>query len=235
MKKIFLGTFLTLFLAVGTANAQAVNMPEAGMLPNSPFYFLETLSERIGTLLTFGKIKKAERHLDLASERLAESKELADEGDTVRAEETAEKYQEQIDEALTKTTEAKTEGEDTDAVLEKIAGITARHQAVLASVYERVPEQAKEAIRKVMKKSARGHEEALSAVSGEKQQEVRDRVKKETEDDEDKLEELRKLGIPVPKMDEEEDDLMNEIKNMEPKDLDSGMVEETIKLENELR
>lgn len=235
MKKIFLGSFLTLFLAVGTVNADIVNMPEAGMLPNSPFYFLETLSEKIGMLFTFGKIKEAERYLELAGERLAESKALADEGDTDQAEKTAEKYQEQIDEALTKTTEAKTEGENIDAVLEKIAGMTARHQTVLANVYEKVPEQAKEAIQKVMEKSARGHDEALSAVSGEKQQEVRDRVKKDTKDDEDNLEDLRKLGLPIPEMNEGEDDLMNEVREMEPKDLDSGMMEETIKLENELR
>ncbi len=240
MKKILLGTLLTLFLAVGTVSAQTIDTAEAGMLPNSPFYFFETLSERIGTLLTFGKIKKAEKHLKLASERLAESNVLADSGDLDKAEKTVEKYQERIDEALEKAGEARTEGDDTDEVLEKIAEITARHQAVLASVYEKAPVQAKEAIRRVMVKSAQGHDIALSAISKEKQKEVRDRIKEETKDDEDKLDELRKLGLPVPEMDtkdddDNDDDLVDEIKEMEPKDLDSGMMEEAIKLENELR
>lgn len=239
MKKIFLVPLFILFLAIGTAYAQTNDVSEAGVLPDSPFYFLETLSERMGTLFTFGKIKKAERHLKLASERLAESKILADSGDLDKAKKTVEKYQERIDEALEKAEEAKTEGNDTDEVLEKIAEITARHQAVLASVYEKAPAQAKEAILRVMEKSAQGHDIALSAISKEKQKEVRDRIKEETKDDEDRLEELRKLGLPIPEMDtkddEEDDDLMNEVKKIEPEELDSEMMEEAIKLENELR
>ncbi|MBI3634537.1 MAG: hypothetical protein HY228_02875 [Candidatus Yonathbacteria bacterium] len=238
MKKILLGTLLTLFLAVGTVSAQTLDTKEAGILPDSPFYFFDTLSERIGTFFTFGKVKKVERHLELASERLAESKALADNGVLDKAETTTEKYQEQIDEALTDTKEAKLEGTDTDALLEKIAGLTARHQAVLAKVYEKVPEQAKEAIQKVMEKSARGHDEALEAISGKKRQEAQNRVEQETKDNENELEGLRKLGMPIPrmgKMHTEMNDLIKDVDNIAPKGVDADTMGNVMKLEDELK
>lgn len=200
VKKLLIIPMLAVFLFAGVASANSHGLPNAGMLPGNPFYFLEILSEGIGTFLTFGDIKKAERHLALAGERLAEADELAEKGKANRAEKATERYQERLDKALAKAEEAKTKGKDTDAVLEKIAEATVRHQAVLATIYERVPEQAKEAIQRAMEKSARGHETALSAVSGEKQAEVRNRVEQETEDVEDRLEGLRSKGLPIPEM-----------------------------------
>jgi len=200
MKKTFLIPLLALFLVAGTVSAQTEDLPNAGMLPGNPFYFLETLSEGIGTFFTFGDIKKAERHLALASERLAEADALADKGDSNRAEKATERYQERLDKALIKAEEAKTRGKNTDAVLEKIAEATVRHQAVLAEVYEKVSEQAKEAIQRAMENSARGHDTALNAVSREKQDEVRGRVEQETEDVEERLEGLREQGLPIPEI-----------------------------------
>lgn len=229
IKKTFLVSLIALFLVVGTVNAQTEDLPNTGMLPGNPFYFLETLSEGIGTFFTFGDVKKAERYLALASERLAEADTLAEKGKSNRAEKATEKYQERIDKALAKAEKAKTKGKDTDAILEKIAEATVRHQAVLATVYERVPEQAKEAIQRAMEKSARGHETALSAVSGEKQEEVRGRVKLETEDVDDVLEGLRGQGLPIPKMNKEKgergqgDDIEeNEVEEVETEDEDDG-------------
>ena len=77
-----------------------------------------------------------------------------------------------------------------------------------------------------MEKSARGHETALEAISGEKQKEVRDRVKEETKDAEEHLEELRERGIPIPDMkkertnDDTKDD--NEDNNNKVKSKDAG-------------
>lgn len=229
MKKTFLISLLALFLVAGTVSAQTEDLPKAGMLPGNPFYFLETLSEGIGTFFTFGDIKKAERHLALAGERLAEAGELAEKGKVNRAEKATEKYQERLDKALAKAEEARTKGKDTDAILEKIAEATVRHQAVLATVYERVPEQAKEAIQRAMEKSARGHETALSAVSGEKQEEVRNRVEQETEDVEGRLEGLRGQGLPIPEMNkgkgergQGDDAEENEVEEVETEDEDGG-------------
>jgi len=93
-------------------------------------------------------------------------------------------------------------GKDTDEVLEQIAEATVRHQAVLAEVYERVDEEAKETVERVMEMSAQGHDTALSAISGELQEEVRERVEQNTVDVEERLRELRDEGVPIPDLGE---------------------------------
>lgn len=191
---------LMAFLLAGTVNANGHSLPDPGLLPGNPFYFLDTLFEGLGSLVTFGDLSKAERHLALAEERLAEAGALAERGDSNRAEKATEKYQERLELALERAEAASERGKDADAVLEKIAEATVRHQEVLADIYEKVPEEAKEAIERAMENSARGHDTALSAVSGEKQEEVRDHVEQETQDVEDRLEELRGQGIPIPEM-----------------------------------
>lgn len=204
IKKLLIVPVLAILLFAGVANANGDGhgLPNPGLLPGNPFYFLDSLFEGLGSLVTFGDLSKAERHFALAEERLAESEALADKGDSNRAEKAAEKYQERLDRALAKAEEANEAGRDTDAVLEKIAEATVRHQEVLADIYEKVSEQAKEAIQRAMENSARGHETALSAVSGEKQEEVRNRVEQDTKDVEDRLEGLRNQGIPIPDKDD---------------------------------
>jgi len=57
----------------GGALAQEAELPDPGITPDSPFYFLEIISEGIGTFFTFGDLKKAERYATLAAERVAEA------------------------------------------------------------------------------------------------------------------------------------------------------------------
>ena len=166
VKKFLLVPLLVVFLFAGVAHAQTGDLPNPGMLPGNPFYFLKSISESIGTFFTFGDIAKAERFLSLAQARLAEAKALADKGDTDRAEQATEKYQERLDEALQKADDAKNKGEDVQDVLTKVAEATTRHQEILAHIYAKVPEQAKDAIRRAMEKSMKGHDTALNAISG---------------------------------------------------------------------
>lgn len=201
-KRILFGSLLiiTTFLLGGLVNAQEEELPDPGILPGNPLYFLDTLFEGIGTLFTFGDEAKAERFLDMAAERLAETRELAEQGKSNRVEKAAENYEKRLAKALEKAADAKENGKDVDAISEKIAEATLRHQEVLAKVYEKVPEQAKEAIARAMEKSAHGHETALNAISKEKQNEARGKLKNKTKDVEDRLEKLREKGVPVPQM-----------------------------------
>ena len=197
---------MALLLFGGVANAAEHELPDPGLLPGNPLHFLDTLFEGIGTLFTFGDEAKAERFLGLAEERLAEAEALAEKGKLNRAEKATEKYEKRLAKALERAENAKDKGKDIDAVLTKIAEATVRHQEVLAGVYEKVPEQAKEAILKVMEKSAKGHETALNAISKEKQKEVRDQVKGNSRGVEARLKGLRDKGIPIPDLDTGEND-----------------------------
>lgn len=198
IKKLLLIPLLSIFLFAGVAQAQTNDLPESGLLPDSPFYFLKNWSEGIGTFFTFGDVAKAERFLNLSEKRLAETNALVTKGKPEEAEKAIGRYQEQLSRALAKAEEAKTKGLDVDEILAKVSEATLKHQAVLAEVYEKVPEQAKSAIERAMQVGMRGHEEALKAVSGEKRGKVMQDLEEKRQEVEQKLEELRNKGVPVP-------------------------------------
>ncbi len=198
MKKLLLVSFLTILLFTGAAQAQTNDLPEPGMLPDSPFYFLKSWAEDIGTFFTFGDLAKAERFLNLSEKRLAEASALTDRGKSEVAERVIGRYQEQLGHALAKAEEAKAKGLDTDEVLARVSEATLRHQSALADVYEKVPEQARPAIERAMQAGMRGHEEALEAISGQKREEIMENVERGKQEIEQNLERLRDRGVPVP-------------------------------------
>ncbi|MAF79647.1 hypothetical protein CL629_01055 [bacterium] len=94
MKKIFSFVILLSLISIGgTALAQEAELPDPGLTPDSPFYFLERLVEGIGTFFTFGNIKKAERYTALAAERLAEAKALVEKGKSKLVEKILARYE----------------------------------------------------------------------------------------------------------------------------------------------
>lgn len=198
LKKLLLVPLLVIFLFAGVAQAQTNDLPDPGMLPGNPFYFLKNWTENIGTFFTFGDVAKAERFLNLSEKRLAEADALVAKGKPEVAEKAVGRYQEQLNSALLKAEKAKAKGLDTDEVLAKVAEATLKHQAVLADVYEKVPEQAKSAIEQAMQAGIRGHEEALKAVSGEKQEEVMQNVEQKRQEVEQRLKGLRDEGALIP-------------------------------------
>ncbi len=169
MKKILIIPVLALLLVAGTASAQTDNEPQAGLVPGNPLYVLDVMSEGVGNFFTFNDVSKAERYLSQASERLAEARELSDTDKPDKAVETTKKYEEKLVMAMEKAEKAKADGKDTDAVLQKIADATSKHQTVLAEVLAKVPEQAKEVIQNAMERSQKGHDTALEAVGGVKE------------------------------------------------------------------
>jgi len=198
LKKLIVVLLLALLFVGGVASAQTEDLPNPGLLPDSPFYFLKGWAEGIGTFFTFGDVAKAERFINLSEKRLAEADALVAKGKPEIAEKAAGWYQDQLGKALAKASEAKAKGLDTDEVLTKVAEATLKHQEVLAEVYEKVPEQAKEAIGHAIEASMRGHEEALKAISGQKREEIKEKIEEKRQEVEQKFEGLRKKGIPVP-------------------------------------
>ena len=198
IKKLLLVPLLSIFLFAGVVQAQTNDLPEPGLLPDNPFYFLKNWTEGIETFFTFGDVAKAERFLNLSEKRLAEADALVAKGKPGVAEGTIGRYQEHLDRVLSKAEEAKTKGLDADEVLAKVAEATLKHQAVLAGVYEKVPAQTRSAIQQAMQAGMRGHEEALKAVSGQKREEVMEQAEQKRQEVKQKLERLRDKGIPIP-------------------------------------
>lgn len=158
-------TLLATFLFAGAVQAQTSELPDPGMLPDHPLYFMTSMSEGIGTFFTFGDVSESERALELSEKRLAEAHALAVQGKPEAAERAVERYREQLDRALAEAEEARANGDDADEVLTDVSEKTSRHQAVLADVYETVPEQARPGIERAMQASKRGHSQARKAMA----------------------------------------------------------------------
>lgn len=210
MKKIFTITLLVGIAFAGIAFAQGTTttptststvdeLPDPGILPGHPLYFVKSLTENIGLAFSFGNVKKSEQLANLAEKRLAEAEALADQGDSERAERALERYSSQFNRAIENARQAEeSENEKIKSVLERVAESTAKHQKVLSEVYEKVPEQAREAISNAMEASTRGHNMALSAISGEKREEIQNRFQEARNQVDEKLDSLRNQGIPIP-------------------------------------
>ncbi len=203
MKKFFTAApLLILLLAATSAQAQVGNiLPNPGITPDSPFYFLDKWGEGLGRFFAFGWEAKGAKQSEHAEERLAEARQMADEGKDEEAQEAVNAYGELISGAAANLAAAARSGEDTSAALtDLVTKATSIHLTVLADVYEKVPEQAKPAIQRAMTRSAQGQEAALNALSGTQREAVEERVRQQRQQVEERLDTLRQQGAPIPEV-----------------------------------
>lgn len=172
MKKVSAFILSTLIASlVSTTCLAATNstsLPNPGITPDSPFYFLDKWMEDIDLFFTFPKEAKAEKRLQFAEERLAEAQKMAQKGDLKALKEAEEGYEADIDDATKDAKEAAKEGKEN--ALEQVQEATAKHKEEMQEVLSKAPEQAKESIQQAIEKSAKGHEDALEAIKGEKKE-----------------------------------------------------------------
>lgn len=213
-RKVLLLSILSIFLFSGLVNAETNDLPEPGMLPDSPFYFLKSFFEEIGVFLTFNQTNKTERLLRLAETRLAEANVLAEKGKSELAEKSIHRHQERINQALDRVEQAKAKGMNVDDVLTRVSEATNRHQEVLMRVYEKVPEQAKPAIERAMEQSMQGQEKALEAISQEKREEVMEQMEQKRQEIRERVQNLRQQR-PVPPVFDQDDEQEQESEDLE--------------------
>src|SRR3989344_81824 len=157
------------FTGIAIAESTTI-LPSPWILPGSSFYSLKQGWEKLGAFFAFDNIAKFNRAIDLAEKRLAEVEAFAVEQKTDLALETLARYQELIESASQLAEE--TEGSRADKVLVKKAESLSKHLAVLAEVYEKVPDTAKPAIRDAMQASAKSFQTIIKSVSDEKRNEA---------------------------------------------------------------
>jgi len=144
-------------------------LPNPGLTPDHPLYFLDTLGENIGLFLTRSPEGKAEKAFSYAEEKLAEAKSTADKGKDKATEKAVGRYGGYVGKATENLGKAKALGRDIGALAEKVSEATLKHQAVLSGVYDKLlakgNEKAAEAVLKAMEGAMNGHETALQAIS----------------------------------------------------------------------
>jgi len=162
--------FLLLFEVV--AFAQQSELPDPGLTPDSPFYFFDTLAEKIEIFFSFSPEKKAEKAIYYADEKLAEIEKMAEENEVEPMEKANQNYQKYLELANQKVKEAKEKGKDIEELATLISEKTLKHQKILLEIYGKALDEAKTGIEKAMESSKRGFEEAVKNVSKGKREEL---------------------------------------------------------------
>lgn len=173
MRKISLAVLLFLLFSLGTGIlAQDSELPEPGLTPDSPFYFLETIAEEIVTFFNFGDLKKAARYAALAAERVAEAQALIQEGKPEFAEKAFQRYEMQLNKSIARAEKAQAKGKSVKKVMEVIAEGTGKHLEVIEGILEKTSGKAKEAATKAKEVSMAGQKNALRSLAEEDPEEA---------------------------------------------------------------
>lgn len=194
MKKIIL--LLSVFLfsagvvlaqdeAVLDENVTAVDLgiEEPTLLPDSPFYFLKEWQRGIGNFFTFNSVKKTERYLEQANEKLIEAQKIAEKtGNEEIAVKAMEKYQKAVEKTgnrIEKIKEKQKDNPDYQVLLDKYTedGFNQhRVMSVLQNRFREIPKEAQNRIEGVREAVSVKLGEVLEAVDGEKMDERINRV-----------------------------------------------------------
>jgi len=157
MKKI-LFSLIVLMLLIGGLNvlAQDNDLPSVGITPDSRFYFLQEWKEQIQLFFTFGAKNKAKQYLHLVDVRLAEYQKMLDKGKTEIAQKVLNKYEKQLNHAISKIQELENKGSDVKDLSQKISTNTLKHIGILEENLQKVPESGKEGIKKALDAITKG-------------------------------------------------------------------------------
>lgn len=226
-------SFLMVF-SVAFAQSSADLGVAAGLTPKSTFYFLDQWSEWLTLRLTFNQVKKIERQLEYANERVAEMKALQDTGDLKKdyAEKLKNAYQKLTENVSGEEQKIKSEGKDVAELVKKMEDISSRHADVLRKVLDKVPEEAKDAIEHALEVSKRGHEQAIESIQKEveggtiKEEELDEDVKEEIHNRSRKQEEEKSKSSLEINIEEDQKSLeahMDDLNKSELNDLDSDL------------
>jgi hypothetical protein len=120
------------------ATALSSELPDAGILPDSPWYAFKQLRNWAALTFEFNQAKRASRMIDQANLRISEAEALRERGKTEQAEKLvarAEKLKARAEKTLAREKE---KGRNVESILEKADRHAARHEAVLKRVADQV-------------------------------------------------------------------------------------------------
>lgn len=138
--------------------------------PDSRAYFFQPILESIKMFFIFSQEAKADYLLELTNRRTEEM-------NIAPSNKIAERYAEHFNQ-LEKIAE-KTPEDNKDQTVEKIKETSLRQQAVLATVYAKVPDEAKDAILNAQENSSKNVANIIESVQGEeKTQEFEKKIEK---------------------------------------------------------
>ena len=148
---------LLMGILISPALAQENINVDTGITPDSPFYFVDNFWKSVRLTFTFNKIRKIERRMEFARERLAEAEQMSKENKVEAMERALERYEKQIQHAEEKI-EKRTE------LADKVAEMTAKHLKILERVIDKAPENARAGLERALEASEKGHVRAIQIL-----------------------------------------------------------------------
>ena len=135
-------------------------------LPGDALYTVKLGTEQLRMILPGDDVTKAERALSFAERRIEEMEALAERECFAQGLALAVgKYGGAMNMTLTRMERACNRGLDAGNITARVAEATARHLLVLDELWDKVPDEAKEAIERAMEVSERGRQNALAALA----------------------------------------------------------------------
>lgn len=128
-------------------------LPYPGLLPDSPFYFFRALRDRIVSFLITDPIKKAEFNLLQTDKRISAGLLLAKEKKYELANTTISKALNYFEEALSKTKEAKKEGQPVKDMAARLYLSSLKQQEVLKDLISKTSGKIKEIFLEELKRA----------------------------------------------------------------------------------
>lgn len=150
---IILISAIALSLSFSVALAKDFSLPDAGLTPDNPLYFLKAWKEKIQLFFTFGEENKTKQYLHLASVRLAEYQKMIKKGKADIADKTIKKYEDQLNRALDKAKKLKEKGKEIKNLSRNLEETTSKHLEVLQQNLEKAPEQAQKGLKNAIENS----------------------------------------------------------------------------------
>lgn len=121
-------------------------LPHHGLLPDSPFWFIKALRDKVWVQLTRDPVKRAQLLLLFADKRISMAQELIQKGEGELGVSTAVKAEQYLEEAFTQYREAEKLGIDTADFLQKLTRASLKHREMLEEFKNIAPNDAKPVI-----------------------------------------------------------------------------------------
>lgn len=156
---------LAALLFAGTAAADTPDIPSPGITPDSPFYALEKVSERLELAVAQAPVIGSEEleakvRANHAAETLAEARAMAERNNTEQVEKLMNRYSKNMNKSIESASAAnKTE------LKQRLRNVTNNQNNALAELDNKVPAQARKGIQKAMENN-RNNQAKLGKARG---------------------------------------------------------------------
>jgi hypothetical protein len=137
-------------------------LPELGITPDSPFYFMDKWGKQIAMVFTFNAENKARKALQYADERMAEIEAMMNQSKVKEATEASNEYQYCIQSAVQQMEQAKSKGE---AVAEKMALMTEKHLETANRLSDNAAQDARALMTQTREQTKTCQESALANIA----------------------------------------------------------------------